>query len=61
MTISKTFTSICGLFAFGLMAPALGQMQGQPASNQLGGEDIWVNPTFTSGTGNNGETAHSEW
>lgn len=36
-------------------------IQGPPASNVLGAEDIWHNPTFTGGTGNNGETAHSEW
>lgn len=34
---------------------------GPPASNVLGAEDIWANPSFTGGTGNNGETAHSEW
>ena len=41
--------------------PVSAQYEGLPASNVLGGEDIWGNPTFTSGTGNNGETASSEW
>ena len=40
---------------------ALGQFQGIPASDQLGGEDIWGNPTFVGGVVNGGPTAHSEW
>ena len=39
----------------------LGQFQGIPASDQLGGEDIWGNTTFVGGVVNGGPTAHSEW
>ncbi len=61
MAWSKTIISLGGLFAFGMVSAAFGQIQGLPASNQLGAEDIWGNPNFVSGTGNGGETAHSEW
>lgn len=37
------------------------QIQGLPASDQLGAEDIWGNPTFVGGVVNGGPTAHSEW
>ena len=37
------------------------QIRGLPASDVLGGEDIWHNPTFVSGVANGGETATSEW
>lgn len=53
--------SLVGLAGIGSAPPAFAQYEGLPASNELGGEDIWGNPTFTSGTGNNGETASSEW
>jgi hypothetical protein len=68
--------SILGLGLFSVAGPAqpglAGQpespgqpdevgVQGLPASNVLGAEDIWANPSFTGGTGNNGETASSEW
>jgi len=44
-----------------LPVAALGQFQGIPASDQLGVEDIWGNPTFVGGVVNGGPTAHSEW
>ena len=37
------------------------QIKGLPASDLLGGEDIWHNPTFVNGVANGGETATSEW
>lgn len=37
------------------------QVKGLPASDQLGAEDIWGNPTFVGGVVNGGPTAHSEW
>lgn len=58
------FGALLGLLGVGAVAPVVAQGDQQkklPASNVLGGEDIWTNPTFTSGTGNNGETASSEW
>jgi len=61
MALSKAVVSLCGLYALGIMTTALGQIQGLPASNNLGAEDIWLNPNFTGGTGNGGETASSEW
>jgi len=61
MARSKTLLSLLGLYAFGIMTTALGQIQGLPASNNLGAEDIWLNPNFTGGTGNGGDTASSEW
>ena len=36
-------------------------LQGIPASDSLGAEDIWGNPTFVGGVVNGGPTAHSEW
>jgi hypothetical protein len=40
---------------------AYGQIQNPPASNVLGTEDIWENPTFVGGITNGGTTAFSEW
>ena len=40
---------------------AWGQIQGLPASDQLGAEDGNGNPTFVGGVTNGGPTAHSEW
>ena len=37
------------------------QIQGLPASDQLGAEDGNGNPTFVGGVTNGGPTAHSEW
>jgi hypothetical protein len=67
--------SIIGLGLFSVAGPAQPGLAGPaespgqpdedgiqlPASNVLGAEDIWANPSFTGGTGNNGETASSEW
>ncbi len=36
-------------------------LRGIPASDSLGAEDIWGNPTFVGGVVNGGPTAHSEW
>lgn len=46
---------------FGHVYPLAAQIQGLPASDQLGQEDIWQNPTFVGGVANGGPTAHSEW
>jgi len=61
MMMSKPLLSLLGLYALGSITTASGQIQGLPASNNLGAEDIWLNPNFTGGTGNGGETASSEW
>lgn len=37
------------------------QVQGIPASNSLGAEDIWHNPDFRGGVVNGGATARSNW
>ena len=42
-------------------AVAIAQRNGQPASDQLGQEDIWGNPTFVGGVTNGGPAGHSVW
>jgi hypothetical protein len=51
------------LIVLTLVAAAQGsaQIKGLPASDLLGGEDVWQNPTFVTGVANGGETASSEW
>lgn len=61
MKLPKALASFYGLFALGVMTPAFGQVQGLPASDELGAEDIWHNPSFVGGVVNGGTTAHSEW
>jgi len=34
---------------------------GPPASNVLGSEDLWGNPTFVGGVANGGSTSHGVW
>ena len=47
----------------GLLLPAmvLAQRNGQPASDLLGQEDLWGNPTFIGGETNGGPGGHSVW
>ena len=40
---------------------AAAQRNGQPATDQLGQEDIWGNPTFVGGVTNGGPAGHSIW
>jgi hypothetical protein len=40
---------------------AAAQVQGLPASDVLGSEDLAENPTFVGGGPNGGSTAHSEF
>jgi hypothetical protein len=40
---------------------AAAQRNGQPASDQIGQEDIWGNPTFVGGVTNGGAAGHSIW
>lgn len=61
MALFKTFASLYALFALGSMLPVFAQVQGLPASDNLGAEDIWHNPSFVGGITNGGSTAHSEW
>ena len=42
-------------------AAAAAQHNGQPATDQLGQEDIWGNPTFVGGVTNGGPAGHSIW
>jgi hypothetical protein len=37
------------------------QRNGQSATDQLGQEDIWGNPTFVGGVTNGGASGHSIW
>ncbi len=50
-------------FAMTLALPiaAAAQRNGQPASDQLGQQDIWGNPTFVGGVTNGGPAGHSVW
>lgn len=64
----KAIASFCGILALSLAGSAGAQMadvdtqvQGIPASNSLGAEDIWHNPDFRGGVVNGGATAHSNW
>lgn len=52
-----------GLFVLSAFLPAtvLGQKNGQPASDLLGQEDLWGNPTFIGGVTNGGPVGHSIW
>ena len=60
MSLNKTLVSFFSLLTLGAAA-AYGQIQNPPASNVLGAEDIWKNPTFVGGITNGGTTAFSEW
>ena len=37
------------------------QQTGMPASDTLGADDLWGNPTFIGGVANGGGTAHGVW
>ena len=67
-TMSKSYRSfigLCGVLGVFVTAGELVAqsipLQGIPASDSLGAEDIWGNPTFVGGVVNGGPTAHSEW
>lgn len=49
--------------AWAVVFPALvlAQKNGQPATDQLGQEDLWGNPTFVGGVTNGGPAGHSIW
>ena len=51
--------------AFGEVGPAVNVegafLVGPPASDVLGSEDIWGNPTFVGGVANGGSTSHGVW
>ncbi len=51
------------LIGLAVLSPAFGiaQQNGQPATDQLGQEDIWGNPTFVGGVTNGGPAGHSIW
>ncbi len=63
----KQITVAClvmGLVVIGtqiVLAQAVDEIRGIPASDSLSAEDIWQNPTFVGGVVNGGPTAHSEW
>ena len=42
-------------------AAATAQIQGIPASDTLGAEDLYGNPSFIGGVANGGGTAHGVW
>ena len=51
------------LIGLAVLSPTFGiaQHHGQPATDQLGQEDIWGNPTFVGGVTNGGPAGHSIW
>ena len=51
------------LIGLAVLSPAFGiaQQNGPPATDQLGQEDIWGNPTFVGGVTNGGPAGHSIW
>ena len=63
--LCRSFIVFCGLLGGFVVAGELSAqsipLQGIPASDALGAEDIWGNPTFVGGVVNGGPTAHSEW
>ena len=54
---------VASLMILGTLGAAAAQAQqtGIPASNTLGADDIWGNPTFIGGVANGGGTAHGVW
>ena len=54
----RTIISIL-LSAFAAASKA--QVQGIPASDTLGAEDLYGNPSFIGGVANGGGTAHGVW
>ena len=63
--LRRSFIGFCVLlgvfFVTGELSAQPIPLQGIPASDALGAEDIWGNPTFVGGVVNGGPTAHSEW
>ena len=58
----RSRTLMLGIISgFLLPAMALAQRNGQPASDLLGQEDLWGNPTFIGGVTNGGPGGHSVW
>ncbi|MDG2175933.1 MAG: hypothetical protein P8M72_07380 [Gammaproteobacteria bacterium] len=50
------------LIIAGLFSPLIAaQQNGMPASDTLGADDIYGNPTFVGGVANGGGTAHGVW
>ena len=51
------------LLSLGMMGALSAQAQqtGMPASDTLGADDLWGNPTFIGGVANGGGTAHGVW
>ncbi len=50
-----------GMLVSVVAGTALGQRTGIPASDTLGADDLWGNPTFIGGVANGGGTAHGVW
>ncbi len=63
MTQSKLGRTGLGLLSCSLLLPAAasGQSNWQAASDLLGQEDLWGNPTFIGGVTNGGPGGHSIW
>ncbi|HAK55109.1 MAG: hypothetical protein QF463_09470 [Vicinamibacterales bacterium] len=53
--------ALASALVLALPTVAAAQRNGQPATDQLGQEDIWGNPTFVGGVTNGGPAGHSIW
>jgi hypothetical protein len=66
MASRTTWVSLAASLTISLSISANGatvdtHVEGIPASNSLGAEDIWHNPDFRGGVVNGGATARSNW
>lgn len=63
MVSSRVTRGVWQLIACVMLVPAaaVAQRNGQPATDQIGQEDIWGNPTFVGGVTNGGPAGHSIW
>ena len=58
--MKTTFRSVIGLCAL-VAVSASAQESGQPATDVLGSEDLWGNPSFLGGVTNGGAHGGSIW
>ena len=61
ITVACHFMGLMFIGTQTVLAQAVDEIRGIPASDSLSAEDIWQNPTFVGGVVNGGPTAHSEW
>ena len=57
----KTMRTLLPMLLSAFAVTAQAQVQGIPASDTLGAEDLYGNPSFIGGVANGGGTAHGVW